>query len=699
MKKCMMISLLLLLALLIAACSANPSATKAESTQGTTATDAKAETPTTGSAPDTEPMRYSLRTTSSTDDYGVAGSYTQINDRFETGKTVQLEASVNAGYNFVGWFIGQRCVSTERQYTFTTGQTDTILEARFNYYTVETKSYTDDYEKAGTYTQLKHNKVSPGEQVTVEASVNPGYNFEGWFINDICVSSETSYSFTMKEQNVSLEARWNYYTVSTGSWSDDSGVAGEYTKLNSQKVSVGETVTVSASVNKGYNFEGWYVDGTLICADREYSFVMKERNVNLEALYSCYTVSTWCWSDDSGVAGEYTKLNSQKVSVGETVTVSASVNKGYNFEGWYVDGTLICADREYSFVMKERNVNLEALYSCYTVSTWCWSDDSGVAGEYTKLNSQKVSVGETVTVSASVNKGYNFEGWYVDGTLICADREYSFVMKERNVNLEALYSCYTLTVECWDNDEGMAGTYPQKQDERISAGEIVRLTATVKDGYNFEGWYIGGICVCKDLTYEFVMEKANKTVRVEYSWYRLDVVGLNGYWDTDPYLDSEGAYTKYEQQKVSAGETVTLIATPPEGYTFVGWYIGDVCVSTELEFTYTMTKEDVCIRAIFTYYILNVEGYLVTEFWAWNCYSWMELEDNMGSYTHYSEQKVRVGDTVTLTAVAKEGYRFVGWKRGNGEVLVSTDATYTFVMGAEDCYLEAIFVRDDFEEI
>lgn len=543
MKKCIMISLLLLLALLIVACSANPSATKADSTQGATAADTKADTQTTGSTPDTEPMRYALRTTSSTDDYGVAGSYTQINDRFEAGETVQLEASVNSGYHFVGWFVGQRCISTEREYTFTTGQTDTIIEAKYTYYTVETSSYTDDYEKAGTYTQMKHTKVSPGEQVTVEASVNPGYNFEGWFINDICVSSDTSYSFTMKEQNVPLEARWSYYTV----------------------------------------------------------------------------------------------------------------------------------------------------------STWSWSDDSGVAGAYSKLDAHKVSVGETVTVSASVNKGYNFEGWYIGGTLICTDREYSFVMKERNVELEALYSCYTLTVECWDDDEGMAGTYPQIQNERISAGEIVQLTATVKDGYNFEGWYIGDVCVCKDLTYEFVMEKADKTVRADYSWYRLDVIGLNAYWETDPYLDSEGAYTKYEQQKVSAGQTVTLIATPPEGYTFVGWYIGYTCVSTELEFTYTMTKEDVCIRAIFTYYIVHIEGYLVTDFWAWDSYSWVELEDNMGSYTRYSEQKVRVGDTVTLTAVAKKGYRFVGWKRANSTVLVSTDATYTFVMGAEDCYLEAMFVEDDFE--
>ena len=131
----------------------------------------------------------------------------------------------------------------------------------------------------------------------------------------------------------------------------------------------------------------------------------------------------------------------------------------------------------------------------------------------------------------------------------------------------------------------MAGTYPKKDNERISAGETVTLTATVADGYNFEGWYIDGICVCSELTYQFVMEKANKTISAEYSYYTVSAYGwvLKSGWMSSPLEDVMGTCTTYENEKISAGKVVKLQATVCNGYTFEGWYIGDVCVSNELE--------------------------------------------------------------------------------------------------------------------
>ena len=41
------------------------------------------------------------------------------------------------------------------------------------------------------------------------------------------------------------------------------------------------------------------------------------------------------------------------------------------------------------------------------------TDDYGLAGSYTMLNSKSCSVGEAVELTATVNDGYNFEGWYV----------------------------------------------------------------------------------------------------------------------------------------------------------------------------------------------------------------------------------------------------------------------------------------------
>lgn len=206
-------------------------------------------------------------------------------------------------------------------------------------------------------------------------------------------------------------------------------------------------------------------------------------------------------------------------------------------------------------------------------------------------------------MTATVNKGFNFEGWYINGNRVSSDFEYSFTMKDENVNVEAVYSYYSITVESWSDEQGTAGTYPKKDHERISAGETVTLTATVADGYTFDGWYLG-----------------------------------------------------------------------------------DICVSTDYEYSYTMTKESVDLVAKYTYYTLTVYA---TETDTGD----MDFSGDRGNVSCYDEEKIQVGETITLTATAKSGYRFIGWSHGHGGITISTDSTYTFVMPATDeCYV-AVFEK------
>ena len=51
--------------------------------------------------------------------------------------------------------------------------------------------------------------------------------------------------------------------------------------------------------------------------------------------------------------------------------------------------------------------------------------------------------------------------------------------------------------------------------------------------------------------------------------------------------------------KLYKGDTVTLKATPAEGYRFTGWRLADKTVSFEPEFSYTVTDRDVIFNATF----------------------------------------------------------------------------------------------------
>ncbi|MBQ8372514.1 MAG: InlB B-repeat-containing protein [Clostridia bacterium] len=417
---------------------------------------------------DSQPTKYLLKTYSSTDEYGNAGTYTEINSQYLAGDAVELEATVKSGYNFVGWFINGTCVSEDLKYTYIMRSNSVNIEARYNYFTVLTFSNSNDYEKAGTYTELKSKKISLGEQITVEATVNDGYNFAGWFINNVCVSEELTYSFLMKEKNVDLEARWSYYTVSVNSYTDEGGAAGTFTKKTDEKISVGETVILTANVNPGFNFEGWYVNGNLVSDDFEYSFTMKNKNVDVEAKFSCYTVTTYSDSTLEGTIGTYTKI-SNNISAGDTVTLTAQAAQGCNFEGWYMwidryNSICVCEDAEYTFVMGKENVKIEARFSAYTLNTkaflktdkskldsikpginidffWTYSfsayDPS--MGDYSQYKNTYIAAGEEVTLTATEKSGYTFLGWKRGFDLVSTNHTYTFVMDKSNVTYEAVY--------------------------------------------------------------------------------------------------------------------------------------------------------------------------------------------------------------------------------------------------------------------
>lgn len=197
MKKLLLLIAAALILLLLVACNRTPSNSDNRENDITPSNYADSSDTT---LPDNQPAKYLLKTYSSTDEYGNAGTYTEINAKYSVDENIELEATVKSGYNFVGWFINGTCVSEDLKYTFTMKADNIEIEARYDYFTVLTSSYSDDYEKAGTYTKLKSKKISVGEQVTVEATVNGGYNFEGWFINDVCVSEKLTYSFVMKEK-------------------------------------------------------------------------------------------------------------------------------------------------------------------------------------------------------------------------------------------------------------------------------------------------------------------------------------------------------------------------------------------------------------------------------------------------------------------------------------------------------------------
>lgn len=123
-----------------------------------------------------------------------------------------------------------------------------------------------------------------GDKVTVTATVNAGYTFEGWQEGEDIVSTNATYTFDAGGDRT-LTAQFTLpereYTVHL---SVDPAGAGTVTGGGSYDT--GEhNATVTAAANQGYYFMGWYEGDNLESANASYQFTVEQDGTNLTAKF------------------------------------------------------------------------------------------------------------------------------------------------------------------------------------------------------------------------------------------------------------------------------------------------------------------------------------------------------------------------------------------------------------------------------
>ena len=196
--------------------------------------------------------------------------------------------------------------------------------------------------------------------------------------------------------------------------------------------------------------------------------------------------------------------------------------------------------------------------------------------------------GTIVTVTATPNDGYEFVGWNgSDSTNATID-----ITINSDTTLEALFSeiqstaattQYNLTVTAGTG--GSVSTSGGTYDD----GTIVTVTATPNDGYEFVGWNGSDstnatidITINSDTTLEALFSEIQSTAAT--TQYNLTVTaGTGGSVST-----SGGTYDD--------GTTVTITATPDDGYEFVRWNGSDSSNAT-IDIT---INSDTTLEAVFS---------------------------------------------------------------------------------------------------
>lgn len=290
------------------------------------------------------------------------------------------------------------------------------------------------------------------------------------------------------------------------------------------------------------------------------------------------------------------------------------------------------------------------------VYTLALAGDSGVldlqgAGQY--------KAGDSVTVSASLLFGRYFDRWASSDSSLLADGDratYTFKMPAGNVTLKAITSARsTVTLKRGQGVESVKGdgTYP--------VGEMVTVTAVMKEGYDFAGWTSASGNSSGSISYTFTMPESPVilTATGRARTYRVTLVAGTGI----------ASVTGSGQYKVD--ETVSVSATLMKNYTFQSWSNN----STKQSHSFVMPAHDVTITAS----AKPAPKYAVT----------LARGDNgiasvSGGGTYFAGEKVTVSCTVAV------GYVFDGWTSSAAELLSgSKKQTYSFYAPKGDVKLTA----------
>lgn len=307
------------------------------------------------------------------------------------GEKVELTATPNEGYDFVGWYdsatggtqiTGKNPANVEID---SVNPTDRTFYARFEIkkYTVTASAVSKDDNENTQVNKITYGNeqkaqvevtVKHGDSVTFKAvpADGSGYVFDGWYSDKACssnkLSDNTTYtvSSVKADQNIYANFVLKRYTVDVYAYcyndkTTDLTVQSDYDNVKSgtvtsthiqQIIKYGTSFSFTAVGNENCEFEGWYnkADGTLIDSENvTYSVDSfkgdSQTSENKKSFYAKFKIKTKKITvhpvkndtTDTSTVNINRTLTADTINYGETATISAEPGANSEFKGWFTD--------------------------------------------------------------------------------------------------------------------------------------------------------------------------------------------------------------------------------------------------------------------------------------------------------------------------------------------------------------------------
>ena len=337
----------------------------------------------------------------------------------------------------------------------------------------------------GTYDQ--------GQQCTVSATPALGYTFTNWTENGNVVSTQANYTFTVNN-NRTLVANFQVipqnYNISVSANPTNGGIVG-----GGGTYQEGQSCTVNATANTGYTFTNWTENGNVVSTNARYTFtVTGNRNLVANFTAQSFTITATADPTEGG-----TVTGGGTFNYGQSCTLTATPAANYNFVNWTRDGLQVSTNATYTFtVTSSANFVAHFQMESYTISVAADPVEGG-----TLTGGGTYNYGESCTVVATANEGYDFVNWTENGNAVSTDASYTFtVTGDRTLvaNFEAQTFDVKVSIEPMEAATATGeGNY--------AYGTEVTLTLLRNEDYRFVNWTEDGEVVSEDMTYVFTITR------------------------------------------------------------------------------------------------------------------------------------------------------------------------------------------------
>ncbi|MDR2267381.1 MAG: InlB B-repeat-containing protein, partial [Christensenellaceae bacterium] len=597
---------------------------------------------------------------------------------YQENASIDLNISTYYNYIFDGWYSDSLytvLVSSLPNYSFKMPSSDVTIYVKL------LQTYALDVEvndsTAGSVSGNNKERYLPGETITLTAiPKSDDYVFDTWSVSDDSMSQAVEllpeYTFEMPTYDVDFTAYF-YQVYSLTVVFDNT--AGEVSGIASGKYRDGTKLDFTINPFEGYTFDATIIiDGVeyylFVNSDNTCSYTTTSSAAILTVKFKrLYTLTINYDATKCTIGG--TKPGKYPAGTSISLTLTNLFDTG--FIGWFendVTGDPLSTGYGYSGIMPESDLTIYAVFDNKVMFD---VDYDPLLGSITGASSAQYSVGETLTVTATANDDYGFYGWYADDTfetLKYAGAQYTFDMPDYNLTLYPKF-LREYTLEIKTSDASIA-TVSTDKNGKYAAGASISIKVTIINSlYGFDGWFNNSnIKVASQNEFTLTMPAANYTLTAQF--VRLYVLEIT-------YDSAKGTVNGGSTGLYRPGTTLTLVASPKPGYSFIGWYsASSELLGSSATLNYVMPSSAASVEARFA--IL----YTLT----------LVYDETQGTITGGEAGKFIYNASITLTASPKSQYAFVGWfaTQEATEPLYQA-STYQFSMPQQNLTLYARFVR------